>query len=435
MPEHLYIGEQNYYSFFNNKPPVPDKEVWVLQSRTSSPVPIWGSGNTSALPASPLRPALPALLVNLLRPFTKRIYKFNRTAKLRAHLILFQHPTFQITMTADIQVSLIDPISYLESSLSNVQNNPLIKDALQTALQSALTLDPPKYNDYRVIPLTLYDLIPTKTDQTERQAAAAMNALQNHPALRTLGIRARILTHEMLFPAIFEDFVNAASRQLQPELQNVNELLIQQRVKKPSGVEYLEWKEHLYTTIAQYYQEARNTIEAILTELLDKISGFSTDRSDPQLAASIFKILVEQLIDVPIQNSSIHDSPMLNNPKNTEAAIYQEEPSRVTSTREMEIETLYIWAKDRHWSIAPSLNNVKGVILIDLTESCQVILQIPQTYPNTQPVVKITYNNAPVKQSEINSLLQPTIGKQQYDLYEIVSRVALHFAEAIKDTQ
>lgn len=441
--EHLYKGEEEYFGVLKAKPKVPEDEVWVF-SRTNEQFPVacvWGTES--------LRPPSAPWFAR----FAMQIHKFYQSATFRWRFPLYEH--FPLWLIVDVTTTLVDPVSYLldareasrlynQPTKDTLQQNQLVKDALQKALRNILAferqrdpLSPQKQQQSleQVVPLTLSVL---KSDNLSRLLVDGDLGLylQNSPAIRKLGVRIQVIVRETEHPPVYNKIVKNLQRSLETELLEARELILAFKGDIASlgsilpREELLALGQRLYTNLGDYYEGKRPKIEPILGKLIEQFLRPARGNTDSALLAAIFfKDISGKEIEKPLQAISIATTREFVATRTPTEPI---SPEKQEDIRNKHISALYeavsdINSETKDWQFSPKdRNKVKEIILIEVGNNGTIELQVPQGYPQVRPAVKAKEDKKPRYQKDVNELVQPIIARPEgYDLVSIVKAVAL----------
>jgi hypothetical protein len=415
--EHLFIGKEDYYGFLRSRPEVPSGQVWVFQRYNKSPLAIWAKEEEGTTP--PLAP--------LLRRRMMQIYKFRRRLAFPLTISLFEGLPLSVRLRLLITLNLIDPVSFMEASGQfEVDFRRFIEPAILAAIYSAFTFERQKRLGSQVIPVALHELeLPIFLELFPD--ADLSKYIQDHPAFRNLGVKVQVIVSESMLPLSYKKIVSIMSTELKEELLEVKRQIVEVEEKSATVEEPLAFRQRLYTSIVDYYEAMGPRIESTLQTVLIRAERRKLDELDPTLAGAIFKDLVGQQID-GLTHGPLHSG------KVTTTASQQTQPSRSPeNTRALHIEALYNASKDEGWLLSPDRNKVDEVILIDAGKNIKIELQVPQGYPKDRPVVKARLYNAPIRQGDVNQIVQPITSRSAYDLIWIVKAVSESLLPSIEE--
>lgn len=416
MPEQLFLGKEDYHGFLRARLEVPGGQVWVFQRHNRPPVSVWSRDEEGSKP-----PAAPWLERSAMR-----IFKFRRTIRLPYTISLFETSAPFIRLSLLVTINLIDPVSYMESGQFETDSSHIFESALLLALRSVLSLERQKRFDSQVVPITLRDLTSPAFRHLFTDADLS-RYIQDHPDFRKLGVRVRVVVGEAEVSLIYNELVDRMRTELQKELLEVKRRLIAVKGDDSFLEGNLSFRERLYTGIAGYYEEIQPGVVLMLNTLFEQAGKVAQKALDPILAAVIFKDLVCQQID---EIAQVTDAGIMDPQASTEQMLSSQE-----NVRDMHIEALYKAAIDENWRISPPRNKVDEVILIDAGNNLKIELQVPNGYPKDRPVVKVRLNNAPIRQSDVNRIVQPITSRSTFDLIVIVRALANNTSQPVVEEE
>jgi hypothetical protein len=399
MPDSLFIAEESYYGFLSKKLRIPPEQVWIFD-RPNAPIIVWGSENTKI-------PRVPLLTRTAIQ-----IYKFYYSTTFSSSIILFDSSKFPVEVSLSINVRLIDPINFIESCPFKKDNRKLIEQAVQSALEYALSIRPDKQIYQQEEPLTLSNL--TSHHYTKPESSFNISQyIQDYQEFRRLGIKVLASVHNVSTKIPYTEWLSNIGKRYMAEIQTITSYL--QKVRE-NPQERQEIREELYSHIATEYDDIFSTIlPGLQNSLTLHKERQHNDQSFP-LAASAYKDLIVSQIDN-----------VVSNPNSTTAVEpYQEEPLEISSkvnTRDAHIGALYEWGTRQNLLLLPELNRVSEFISIYPDNESKIELQIPYNYPQSWPIVKVKQNNEPLEQSKVNKYVLPVINAKAYDLIKIVDAV------------